>query len=89
MLENSEIFMEYSPVIVLLLLYFMQFKIFVTPADLEKKHRQILFEAEKRFAPANSVQDLKEQIGEIKEKIDNRVFYSNINFSLQLFLFCF
>jgi len=70
MLENSEIFMEYSPVIVLLLLYFMQFKIFVTPADLEKKHRQILFEAEKRFAPANSVQDLKEQIGEIKEKID-------------------
>lgn len=70
MLENSDIFVEYSPVIVLVLLYFMQFKIFVTPEVLEKKHRQILLEAEKRFAPANSLHDLKEQFGEIKEKID-------------------
>ncbi len=70
MLENSDIFVEYSPVIVLVLLYFMQFKIFVTPEMLEKKHRQILLESENRFAPINSLHDLKEQFGEIKEKID-------------------
>ncbi len=69
-MENCEALIQYSPVIMLVLLYFIQLKIFVTPAELEKKHREILFEAENRFAASGTVLDLKEQIGEIKEKID-------------------
>lgn len=69
-MENYEALIQYSPVIMLVLLYFIQLKIFVTPAELEKKHREILFEAEKRFAAGGTVIDLKEQINEIKEKID-------------------
>ena len=62
--------MEYSPVIMLVLLCVMQFRIFVTPEILEKKHREIIAEVESRFAVRDSVIDLKEQISEIKEKID-------------------
>ncbi len=69
-MENSEIIMRYSPIIILVLVYFIQLKIFVTPAELEKKHREILLEAESRFAPEIAVHDLKEQIADIKEKID-------------------
>lgn len=69
-MENSEILVQYSPVIMLVLVYFVQMKIFVTPQELEKKHREIIAEAEKRFAPSVSVHDLREQITDIKDKID-------------------
>ena len=65
-----ELFVEYSPVIMLVLLCVMQFRIFVTPEILEKKHREIIAEVESRFAVRDSVIDLKQQISEIKEKID-------------------
>lgn len=70
MMENLETILPYSPVIMLILVYFIQMKIFVTPAELEKKHREILLEVENRFASSITVDDLKAQIGEIKEKID-------------------
>lgn len=69
-MENLQVMTQYSPIIMLVLVYFIQMKTFVTPAELEKKHREILLEAENRFAPSIAVHDLKEQIGEIKEKID-------------------
>ena len=69
-MENMELFVEYSPVIMLVLLCVMQFRIFVTPEILEKKHREIIAEVESRFAVRDSVIDLKEKIYEIKEKID-------------------
>ena len=65
-----ELFVEYSPVIMLVLLCVMQFRIFVTPENIKKKHREIIAEVESRFAVRDSVIDLKEQISEIKEKID-------------------
>ena len=49
-------FIEYSPIIIVVLMFFIQQKIFVTPEQLEKKHREII--------------DLKEQFSEIKDKID-------------------
>ena len=42
----------------------------VTPEQLEKKHREILDDVEARFASNASVKDLKEQVCEIKEKVD-------------------
>ena len=70
MLENSNLILQYSPVIMVVLVYFIQLKIFVTPQELEKKHREILLEAENRFASRITVHDLKDQITEIKDKID-------------------
>jgi len=67
MLENI---ITYSPIIITLMIFFVQQKIFVTPADLEKKHREIIDDVQLRFATAQSVNDLKDQVFEIKSKVD-------------------
>ena len=61
---------QYSPIIVVVIMYLIQLKIVVTPEQLEKKHREIIFDVENKFATLNSVKDLKEQMGDMKEKID-------------------
>ena len=65
-----ETFVEYSPIIIVVLMFFVQQKIFVTPEQLEKKHREIIEEIEEKFVTMNSFIDLKEQFSEIKDKID-------------------
>lgn len=51
-------------------MYLIQQRIVVTPEQLERKHREILGEVEERFASLSSVKDLKEQVIDMKEKID-------------------
>lgn len=65
-----DIFVNYAPVIVVVLMFLLQERIVVTPEQMEKKHREILQEVEKRFATLNSLEDLKSQFSEMKEKID-------------------
>ena len=65
-----ENFVEYSPIIVIVLIFFIQHHIFVTPEQLEKKHREIIDEIEQKFVSLNSFKDLKDQFLEVKEKID-------------------
>lgn len=65
-----EKFIEFSPVIVVILMFLIQQKIFVTPEELEKKHREILDEIEEKFVSLISFKDLKEQFTEVKDKID-------------------
>lgn len=60
----------YSPVIIVVLVFLIQQRIVVTPEELEKKHREILKDIEARFVTLNSYEDLKNQFGEMKEKID-------------------
>lgn len=60
----------YSPLIVVVTVFYLQQRIFVTPADLEKKHREIIDDVQTRFASAQSFNDLKEQVFEIKSKVD-------------------
>lgn len=61
---------QYSPIIIVVIMYLIQQRIVVTPEQLEKKHREILEDVENRFATLHSVRDLKEQFGDMKEKID-------------------
>ena len=63
-------FIEYSPIIIVVLMFFVQQKIFVTPEQLEKKHREIIDEIEEKFVSVISFKDLKDQFSEVKEKID-------------------
>lgn len=62
--------LHYSPIIIAIMVFLIQQRIIVTPEQLEKKHREILEDAENRFATLNSVKDLKEQFSDMKEKID-------------------
>ncbi len=63
-------FLDFSPVIVVVLVFLIQQKIVVTPEQLEKKHREILRDVENRFVTQKSHEDLRLQFSEIKEKID-------------------
>lgn len=62
--------LQYSPLILVVMMVFIQYKIFVTPEQLEKKHREILERVEQHFVSVHSFTDLKEQVGEMKDKID-------------------
>lgn len=62
--------LQYSPVIIVVVMYLIQQRVVVTPEQLEKKHREILKDIENRFASLSTVTDLKEQVSDMKEKID-------------------
>lgn len=65
-----EQFIYYAPVIVVVLVFMIHERIVVTPEQLEKKHREIIKDVEKRYATLNSLEDLKEQFCDMKDKID-------------------
>lgn len=61
---------HYSPIILIVIIFLLQQRIVVTPEQLEKKHREILKDADERFASLGTVKDLKDQFSDMKEKID-------------------
>ena len=65
-----EQFIYYAPVIVVVLVFLIHERIVVTPEQLEKQHREIIKDVEKRYATLNSLEDLKEQFCDMKDKID-------------------
>ena len=65
-----ETILYYSPVIIVVLVFLIQQRIVVTPEQLERKHREILNDVEKKFATIDSYKDLRSQVSEIKDKID-------------------
>lgn len=65
-----ETILYYSPVIIVVMVFMIQQRIVVTPEQLERKHREILHDIEKRFVTIDSYKDLKSQVSEIKDKID-------------------
>ncbi len=65
-----EFIIQYSPLIIALIAFLSQYKIFITPEQLEKKHREIIETVESRFASTQCVSALKEQISDMKSKVD-------------------
>ena len=65
-----EEFLQYSPILIAVMIFLVQQRIIVTPEQLEKKHREIIEDVEERFVTIHSFQDLKEQFSEMKDKID-------------------
>lgn len=63
-MEN--VFLQWSPIIIVLVMFLIQNRIFVTPEQLEKKHREILSDAEERFVLIKQYQEMKELICDLK-----------------------
>ncbi len=63
-------FLPYAAVIIAVVGFCVQFGMFVRPVELEKKHREILEEACRKFASINVVEDMKIEFREIRSKID-------------------
>jgi len=63
-------FIPYAPVIVAVMVFFIQSSIFTTPAQLERKHREILSDCDEKFASKIACEELKEDFRYVKEKLD-------------------
>ena len=77
-----EQFIQYSPMLIAVMIFLIQHKIVVTPEQLERKHREIIEDVEERFVTINSFHDLKEQFSEMKDKIDKiyeQIMKNNLN----------
>ena len=65
-----EKFIEYAPIIIVIILFLIQNRMVVTPEQLEKKHREILEDVSKKYATQSIVNELRSQIHEMVDKID-------------------
>lgn len=77
-----EQFIQYSPILIAVMIFLIQHKIVVTPEQLERKHHEIIEDVEERFVTINSFHDLKEQFSEMKDKIDKiyeQIMKNNLN----------
>ena len=61
---------EYAPLIIVVFMFFINYKIFVTPVDLEKKHREILNDIDNKYASKTTVDELRYQIHDMADKVD-------------------
>ncbi|MBQ2871242.1 hypothetical protein IJE86_06040 [bacterium] len=62
-------FVEFAPIVLIIVGFLIQHRLVVTPEQLERTHREILSEVELRYAKQDSVCDLKDQISDINVKI--------------------
>ena len=65
-----EKFIEYAPIILVIIMFCINYRIFVNPVDLEKKHREILSDIDNKYASKTTVDELKSQFHDMAEKID-------------------
>ena len=61
---------EYAPLILVLIMFCINYRIFVNPVDLEKKHREILSDIDNKYASKTTVDELKSQFHDMAIKID-------------------
>lgn len=65
-----EQFLQYAPLILVVLAYLYQNNIFTKPVDLEKTKAEILEKVESKFVTLQLFNEVKGQVSEMKEKID-------------------
>jgi septation ring formation regulator EzrA len=70
-------FIEYAPIIIVILGFFSAYKIFVTPVQMEKELSEFEHRLEKKFVLKEThnlaIAEMKSDIEEIKDKI-NRIY---------------
>ena len=75
--------LNYAPLALALIMFFMNYKIFVTPADLERKHRdivkeinpekrhrEILDDVDRKYATKSVVSEMQNQLHNMADKVD-------------------
>lgn len=61
---------KYAPFAVIIIAIIFQWNVFVTPAQLEVKHREILKEVSEVYTTKEQSNDLKSQLNDMQKKID-------------------
>ena len=66
---NLDNFIDFAPIILVVIAFLIQQRLVVTPEQLERTHREILCEVDLRYAKLDTVFDLREQVYDINDKI--------------------
>jgi len=61
---------KYAPFAIVIIAIIFQWNVFVTPAQLEIKHREILKEVSEVYTTKEQSNDLKSQLNDMQKKID-------------------
>jgi peptidoglycan hydrolase CwlO-like protein len=67
---DKETMIKFAPWLVVGIAFFMQYNLFVTPAQLEIKHREIIKEVSEVYTTKEQTNDLKNQLSDMQQKID-------------------
>lgn len=71
---EKETMIKYAPIVMVVIGLIVQWHIFVTPEQLEIKHREILKDISIQYVPKDQyntqVAELKEQMNNVQEKLD-------------------
>lgn len=63
----------YAPIIIVVLLFIWQNRVFVTPEQLEKKHREILDDMKKNYVELNAYKEFQTHIYSELEKVSTGI----------------
>lgn len=80
---NSQLITEYAPLVLVIIGYLINYRIFCTPEQLEKKHREILKDIEDKYVTRNEMTSLTESVSDIKEKTDKIYDFILTNYAQQ------
>ena len=67
---DKETLIKFSPVAVVVIAIILQWNMFATPTDVEKKHREIINEISEKYMTKEQANDLKNQLSDMQRKID-------------------
>ena len=63
-------YIEFAPVIIVVMGFFIAYKVFITPADLQRELKALDDKYVQKEVHDYAIQELKDDIAEIKEKVD-------------------
>ena len=67
---NNEQILKYSPIAIVVIGLIISWNMFATPAQVEKKHREIMAEVAEKYVTKEENKSTKEELKEIKLKVD-------------------
>lgn len=67
---DKETLIKYSPIAVVVIAIILQWNMFATPTDMERKHREILNEVAERYMTKEQASDFRIQLNDMQNKID-------------------
>ncbi len=65
-----ESYVAYGAIAIAVIGFCIQFGMFVRPVELERKHREIIEDSYKKFASIDTVESIKDELTDMKCKID-------------------
>ena len=67
---DKELLLKYSPIAMVVIAVIIQWNMFATPTDVERKHREILNEVSEKYMTKEQAGDFKIQLSDMQNKID-------------------